>query len=295
MSSSSKRLRGSRLRAKSATTWYWRRLILPDEHDFWTGRLEAEKVPWVLTERVGRMRAVLTAYPGTRTEAAALVRKLGGRVESIGQDKWLKPLNVAPIRIGSRLEIVPEAPQGKKKSAVPRLFIPHGIAFGSGEHATTRMLLQALARRGEWERTTMLDLGTGSGILALAARSFGARKITATDIETDAIRTARENEANNFPDSLVRWRCADVRRLKAPGGGYDLVVANLFSGILTEMAEAIARCVKPEGELWLSGVLRSQQAEVIAAYRRHGIKLDRAVSRGKWVMIQFTKPRAPRG
>ncbi len=171
---------------------------------------------------------------------------------------------------------------------MPQLHIPHGVAFGSGEHATTLMLLRALVHQENWNETTVLDLGTGSGILALTARLLGARKIVATDFDPDAVRTARQNETLNFPAPLVRCRCADVKRLK-PAVKYKLVVANLFSGILCDAASSIAGCVQAGGQLWLSGILRSQQDEVVVAYLGQGMKLARVVSRGKWVMIQLEK------
>jgi SAM-dependent methyltransferase len=118
-----------------------------------------------------------------------------------------------PLRIGRALEIVRGRPTGP--SPVPRLCLPHGLAFGSGEHATTSMLLHALARRRDLRETAVLDLGTGSGVLALAARRLGSRKITATDFDAAAVRTARENESRNFRQPLVRWQCADVRHLRA--------------------------------------------------------------------------------
>jgi ribosomal protein L11 methyltransferase len=146
------------------------------------------------------------------------------------------------------------------------------------------MLLRALACRSDWSCAAILDLGTGSGVLALTARLFGARKIVATDFDPDAIRTARQNETLNFSKPLIRWRRADVRRLRATAR-YDLVLANLFSGILGEAAPRIAGCVAPGGQLWLSGILDSQQQEVIAAYRGQGLQLIRAFRRGKWIML----------
>lgn len=134
----------------------------------------------------------------------------------------------------------------------------------------------------------MLDLGTGSGVLALAARLFGARKIVATDFDSDAVRIARENEMLNFSTPLIRWQCADVKRLRATAR-YDLVLANLFSGILCEAAPQIAGAMATGAQLWLSGVLRSQQKEVAAAYRQQGLDLVRAVSRGKWMLLQWRK------
>ena len=194
-----------------------------------------------------------------------------------------------PLRIGSRLQILAAKPAPGKADKIASLVIPHGIAFGSGEHATTAMLLHALGRHQNLHRCCILDLGTGSGILALAARFFGARKIVATDFDADAVRTARENEALNFSVPLIRWRCADVKRLRARSR-YYLVVANLFSGILCQAAGQISAAIIPGGDLWLSGILRSQQAEVVAAYEEQGLKLIRALRKGKWIALLWQKP-----
>jgi ribosomal protein L11 methyltransferase len=225
----------------------------------------------------------------SRAAAVAFIPQWGGRVRSVDAHEWIKKRPAPPTQIGRRLEIVHEKARVRKRPARPQLHIPHGIAFGSGEHATTYMLLRALAQRDDWIKASVLDLGTGSGVLALTARLFGAREIVATDFDSDAIRTARQNEALNFSKPLIRWKRADVRKLRATSR-YDLVLANLFSGILGEAAPRIAGCVSPGGQLWLSGILDSQQEEVIAAYRGQGLQLIRALRRGKWVMLQWANP-----
>jgi ribosomal protein L11 methyltransferase len=243
----------------------------------------------------GRVRVLLEAYVESRAAAVALTRRCGGRVRTVNAREWINTPPAPPTRIGRRLEIVHEKARSRKTPPPwPQLYIPHGVAFGSGEHATTYMLLRALVHHDEWiktavlsttaRRTTVLDLGTGSGVLALTARLFGARKIVATDFDPDAVRTARQNEALNFSKPLIRWRRADVRKLRATAR-YDLVLANLFSGILGEAAPQIAGCVAPGGQVWLSGILDSQQQEVIATYRRQGLHLVQVLRRGKWIML----------
>jgi ribosomal protein L11 methyltransferase len=283
-------------------TWCWRRWIVSGRHDLWIGRLLAAGcVSWACTERPGRARVLLEAYVESRAAAVALTRRWGGRVRAMDAREWIKTRPAPATRIGRRLEIIHEKARSRKKPVCPRLHIPHGVAFGSGEHATTYMLLRELTRLADWSptvvrsttvrrttvrNTTVFDLGTGSGVLALTARLFGARKIVATDFDPDAVRTARQNEALNFSQPLIRWLRADVRRLRTTTRArYDLVLANLFSGILGEAAPQIAGCVAPGGRLWLSGILLSQQQEVIAAYRGQGLQLVRAFRRGKWIML----------
>ena len=289
-------------------TWGWRRWIPPGSEDAWIGQLQAaDCATWTLTERPDRKRILLAVYHEKREPVLALRDQFGGLVRSIRQSEWLTTKPAPPTRIGRLLEIIHDGSRkgsrrtpcdgGSQKasnaststrarSARATLHIPHGLAFGSGEHATTFMLLQALTAPRDWPRTTLLDLGTGSGVLALAARLFGARKIIATDFDADAVRTARQNEGLNFAAPLIRWRRTDVRKLSS-AVRHELVLANLFSGILCEAAARIAAAVSPGGQLWLSGILHTQQKEVIAAYRAQGLKLAQINRRGKWIMLKL--------
>jgi ribosomal protein L11 methyltransferase len=270
------------------TTWSWQRHIAPADADAWIARLQAAGcATWTLTERPGRARQLLAVYDAKREPILALHGLFGGRVRAIAPSAWL-PGKTPPTRISPALEILHDPP--RKKAAAHQIIIPHGLAFGSGDHATTFMLLRALAR--EYAAVPVpervLDLGAGSGVLALAARRFGAKKILGTDFDPAAVRVARQNEALNFSTPQIRWRRADVKKL-AEKARFDLVLGNLFSGILVEAARQIAAAVAPGGQLWVSGILRAQEREVVAAYRKRGLRLKRATHRGKWVMLRFAK------
>jgi ribosomal protein L11 methyltransferase len=268
------------------TTWGWRRWIAPAQAEAWIARLQvAGCATWTLTERPDRGRALLAVYAATRAEVEPLHGLFGGELRAVLQSTWLPTKPTPPTRIGPTLEILHAPPRGRLRPH--QLVIPHGMAFGSGEHGTTFMLLRELMRGPVPRR--VLDLGAGSGVLALAARRAGATTIAATDFDADAIRTARENERANFPTPLIRWRRADVKTLAAKPV-YDLVLANLFSGILVEAAPRIAAVVAPGGGLWLSGILREQGDEVAAAYTARGLKFARRRRRGKWIMLRFDKP-----
>lgn len=266
------------------SSWRWSRWIARAQEEAWTAQLErAGGLNWMMIERPGRLRLKLEAYFATEKSARLFQRQWGGRVERFVPQR---PPVARPVRVDARLEIGHDETQQR---ATGRLIIPYGMAFGSGEHATTLMLLRALGRAGELEAKSILDLGTGSGILALAARAFGARKIIATDFDPAAIRTARGNERLNFSSRQIRWEVADVRKLPSRPR-HDLITANLFSGILVEAAPRLARALQTGGELWLSGVLRSQAEEVAAALRRAGLRSVVTTMRGKWVMQRWTRP-----
>ena len=268
-------------RRASPNVWRWRRRFARQDEPLWQERMGGA-LNWMIVEKPGAVLLVMEAWFARRTPADALVRRWGGRVERVTS---VLPPPAAPVRVSAQLEIVHDETCRRTEG---RLIIPYGMAFGSGEHATTLMLLRALVRRKAWREATVLDLGTASGVLALAARWLGAAEVTGTDFDASAIRTARANERLNFRSRKVRWEVADATRLRARPK-YSLVLANLFSGVLAEAAPRIARALTPGGELWLSGVLRSQDREVSAAYRAVGLRHLRTWTRGKWVMQQWTR------
>jgi ribosomal protein L11 methyltransferase len=280
---------------RGAGSFVWRRWIAPSAQEGWVGEIQkAGFVSWAFMEKPRRSRVWLEVYLDSRAAAAKLPPAWGGRLCPLKESAWLDTRPTPPTAIGRRLEIIHEKAPIPKKSPHPQLHIPHGLAFGSGEHATTFMLLREITRLTESSPTalrdmTVLDLGTGSGVLALAARLFGARKIVATDFDSEAVRTARQNEALNFSRPLIRWIRADVKKLRSRVR-YDLVLANLFSGILSEAAPQIAGAVLPGGKLWLSGILKSQEEDVRTAYTGQGLKWIATRRRGKWIVLQWAKP-----
>ncbi|MFO0989567.1 MAG: 50S ribosomal protein L11 methyltransferase [Alphaproteobacteria bacterium] len=148
------------------------------------------------------------------------------------------------------------------------------LAFGSGTHASTQgvlVALDALARRRRFRR--ILDLGTGSGILAIAAAKLWPARVVATDIEPNSVRMTRENAAANgvMPRIAAHGRAGPARRA-APSLGhaarFDLVLANIQVRPLTSLAPAIRRRIAPGAHVVLSGLLRADEAEALAAYPR---------------------------
>jgi len=160
------------------------------------------------------------------------------------------------------------------------------LAFGSGTHASTQgclLALDALARRLRPRR--ILDLGTGSGILAVAAAKLWPARIAATDIDGASVRMTRENaRANGIAARIAVLEGAGTRPVRC-GARFDLVLANIQVRPLAAMAPAVARRIRPGGYVVLSGLLRADEAEALAAYRAQGLALAMRLPLGDWVTL----------
>ncbi len=275
--------------ASKAQRYSWRKLSAAKWADAWLERLAF----------LGPQRAMAIEFPGarsvrieahgiTKTEADGLLKMFGGKVS---ESKWLtmpeeKPR--PPIRIRKQLLVVSTAEELAANAETERgpavILIPAGMAFGTGEHDTTATCLRFIAdvsREREGQSWEALDLGAGTAILAIAARKLGAARVDAADFDPHAVRTAKENIRVNGLSRVV-MRKLDVRDWE-PLRTWDVVISNLFSTLLVETAPKIASAVAPDGRLIFSGVLREQEAEVLASFRRAGIVIDRIVRKGKWV------------
>ena len=192
-----------------------------------------------------------------------------------------------PQRIGRRFLLRGTHHRGPEPPGLVTLTLDAGLAFGSGEHGSTRGCLRALEGVAYRRPRRILDLGTGSGILAMAAARLLHRPVLATDIEPWSVRVARQNAAANGVGRLVRpvladgWRQPVVRH-HAP---YDLVFANILARPLCRMARDLAVRLAPGGTVILAGLLRTQARGVLAAHRRQGLVLERQLTEGQWATL----------
>jgi len=197
--------------------------------------------------------------------------------QEIGGDFLIRPTHVPPRVTYGRTVLTLDA----------------GIAFGSGEHASTRGCLIAFAAAAKDRRPmrNVLDLGTGSGILAMAAAKRRHRKVLATDIEPWSVRVAEQNARMNGVGALVRAQLADgwTERHVRAGRPYDLVFANILARPLCAMAKRLAAGLAPGGTAILAGLLGTQARMVLAAHRRQGLVLERALPVGPWTTLVLRK------
>ncbi len=243
-------------------------------------------------DTLGKTRSLVQVTCAAKAEADRLVRRFGGAVEKLGSDwqkKFLTTEKRAPLRIGKRLVIVTEADAREKAE---RLVIPAAGAFGTGEHATTAMCLRMLEETSRplaagW---SLLDAGTGTGILALAAHRFGAREILGVDNDPRAVVHAQANARLNKIRG-GQFTSLDFLRWK-PSQRYDVITANLFSDLLIAAMPIFARALARDGALILSGILRQQAPEVLRALQRSGFQLETQRRRGKWVALRARRPKS---
>jgi ribosomal protein L11 methyltransferase len=239
----------------------------------------------------GGKRIRLEFYGLTAKERDELMARYGGTSRALRPEYFLsmEAQKRPPRKIRDRLVIVESVEEAAGYSDRNAVIVPAGVAFGTGEHITTATCLRMLVDvantfRERWE---MLDLGTGSGILAISGRVLGAERVEALDFDPEAVRVARVNVQANRANGIVVKR-GDVTKWE-PKRTWQVVTANLFSRILIQAAPAISAAVEPDGFLIVSGILRSQEREVLDVFAQW-VEVQRIVRSGKWVAVCSRRP-----
>jgi ribosomal protein L11 methyltransferase len=259
-------------------------LFRDEETDTW--RVEGVREVGAGDEELAGALALAAAAAGTEPPPAL-------RAAPVEAEGWL----------ARTAEGFPEQPIGRRFLVRPThlldpvthgrlvLRLDAGLAFGSGEHASTRGCLLALERIAHRRPRRALDLGTGSGILALAAAKLFRCPVLATDIEPWSVRVAAENARLNREQRLVSARLADGWRHRGvrAGGPYDLVFANILARPLCAMARDLALHLAPGGTAILAGLLGTQARMVLAAHRRQGLVLDARHDVGPWTTLALRR------
>jgi ribosomal protein L11 methyltransferase len=232
-----------------------------------------------------------------RDLAAAAGATVAPRFERLAQKDWVREslVGLRPVKAGRFIVHGAHDRNGIPPNRIG-IEIEAALAFGTGHHGTTRGCLLALDRmtksfRGGKAAPRILDLGTGSGVLAIAAARALRRRVLATDIDAAAVRVARANAALNRAGALVtlataRGVTAPAIRARAP---FDLVFANILLEPLQRLAAPLARIVAPGGRIVLSGLLTAQANAALAAYR--GFALERRITLDGWTTLLMKRPR----
>ena len=195
-----------------------------------------------------------------------------------------------PVRIGQRLLIRPRWIDVELAPGDIEIALDPGMAFGTGTHPTTQLCLEALERLSK-PSLDVLDLGSGSGILAIAAAKLGARQVLALDIDPVAAAATAENAlANGVSDKIIA-ECGGLESVLPSARRFDLAVVNILARVIVQLAEAgLGEIVRPGGAAIFSGIIDTQLAEVEAALRRTGLQPYARQQRGDWVLIEARRP-----
>jgi len=203
-------------------------------------------------------------------------------VRHVDDADWLEAwkASVTPIRIGAFL-VRPTWSDARDDGAITLALDP-GMAFGTGLHPTTQQCLEALSDL-RLHGVRVLDVGTGSGILAIAAAKRGAREVVAVDTDPLAVRAATENaQGNQVAVDVRRGSASDV------DGTFDVVLANLVGPVLVQIAAALRARVRTSGSLVAAGITTQAESEVLAAFSAQGLGVVDRAERADWVRLILT-------
>jgi ribosomal protein L11 methyltransferase len=240
----------------------------------------------------------IDAFPTSADERAALTALLEGfarlrvTTEKLADADWLAMAlsGLPPVRAG-RFFVFGAHDRGLAPASTVNLRIEAGAAFGTGHHGTTVGCLLAYDRLLKSRRfPKVLDVGCGTGVLAIAAARTGSKTALGTDIDRVSVRIANENATlNKAQAQFVHASGLNDARIRARAP-YDLVFANILAPPLVALAHDIGGALAPGGIAILSGLLRTQERRVLAAYLSHGFRLVRRLHRDAWATLVLQRP-----
>jgi ribosomal protein L11 methyltransferase len=275
----------------------WSKLSSTKWEDAWEERFHAAaNTNLVISYLPGGKRIRVEVYCNREQNALAIQKQFGGTVRELKNRNWaaesaksLQPINVRGKLIIAHTEEVAEELR-KEHPNTCILCIPGEMAFGTGDHATTSTCLRllvdfAMARKKEpWD---VLDLGCGTGILALAAKALGAGKIDACDYDPAAVTISKKNaKLNNLPG--INFFKQDVLEW-TPTRTYDLIAANIFHDVLTAAFPKISAAAAPDATIFVSGILVTQLESCLAAAVAAGLTHEEPIIKGKWATVKAHK------
>ncbi len=194
------------------------------------------------------------------------------------------------LRVGQRIVIRPTWRRHRRLPGDVVLALDPGMAFGTGLHPTTRLCLaslESLADRGLIAGARIADIGSGSGILSIAAGMLGAKSILAVDIDPIAVEASAANARRNRLGRVVRAREGSAPTGEGP---FDVVLANLVASLLVLLADGLLADLRPGGTLLASGIFINREAEVVAAFESRGLAVARRWSEGDWAALEAVRP-----
>ena len=209
---------------------------------------------------------------------------LEAEIKIAADDDWAEGWKryYKPFRIGSHLLVKPTWEAYRAEEGDVIIELDPGMAFGTGTHETTNMCMILLEKYMTKEMRVM-DIGTGSGILAIAAAKLGAQAVLAVDIDPDAVKVANENIARNGVSDTVTAVQGDMVRSEAIP--CDLAVANIVAGAVSVLAEPLKKYLQPGGWLLCSGIIKEREQDVLISLLDAGYAIVERLTQGEWVAL----------
>jgi ribosomal protein L11 methyltransferase len=243
------------------------------------------------------LRAFFTSAESRDAAARALGTSFGGHLFvaslDVEDEDWaarsqaqLRAVTIGRVVVAPPWDAESVSPAGETRSVL--VVIQPSMGFGTGHHATTRLMLKALQEL-PLESKTALDIGCGSGVLAIAAVKLGAQSAVGIDIDADALENARENSGLNETGDRVRFEEGDFRERSLHA---NIVMANLTGGLLERSAEALAARVVPGGVLIVSGFMDSEKAAVVSTLEQF-LTLHMIAQEQEWLCASFRRHASP--
>jgi ribosomal protein L11 methyltransferase len=242
-------------------------------------------------QKDGREKRVLQDlhhYLGSLHALAPRVPQIQVKTTLLSEQRWGENWKrfFKPVQISRFVVKPPWSRVRMKRDQIPIEITP-GMAFGTGTHATTQLCLQALEKYHKKDGFSVLDVGTGSGILSIAAARLGAREILSVDIDDEAVKIAKENVEKNQVSDRVKIRRGRIGGIKK---SFDAVLANIDRKGLMRMKRSLVHHLKAKGVLILSGILKEEKGKVRQHYWETGVfQWAKVTQKGEWVCLTFKK------
>ncbi|HVF92438.1 MAG TPA: 50S ribosomal protein L11 methyltransferase [Blastocatellia bacterium] len=277
-------------------TWRLLALTVSREAEELAGSLLFEmKVNGILTLEEGPTSVKLGAYFDERADLARISGEIRSRLAALGEGRALLDLSISTVAdqdwmqkwkegfeavaVGERLIISPSWKLPDETFGREVIEIDPGMAFGTGTHETTRMCLEAIERH--WRGGKMIDVGTGTGILAIAAAKLApGSRISAIDVDPLAVEAARSNAAINGVEAALEITEGQPRGFRE--GAFDVVAANLTAEVIIDLFDDLSACLAPSGSMILSGILTTLRNDVEARAAEAGLAIVERREAGEW-------------